>query len=219
MPRFAFLAVAISFAAPASAQVEGSCAPPGASVAPCLVGSWIGANTIGERVRAMLEAMAPAGVNRSVMPDEFSRVIGMVIYSDGFFRAPPFNTAVTISDLEGDGTFSDTILDFNSLGDSGWLWTEGSNLNFCNSPGGGGIMGMGVRSSGGSASTTVDVPAGAPTFTPEITYTCSADLLTMVVRLPAPLGEVNHYFSRVPDSRFGEYLRAFEDGRYAVPEE
>ena len=210
----------LPFAAlPATAQVDGSCAPADVTMPACFAGSWIGVNTIGERVRAMLEAMAPASVSRSVFPDDYSSVIGLIIYPDGFYVAPPFRTGVTYNDIEEGGEFTSTQLNFASEGGQGWIWTEGSQLNFCSTPGLGGMLSMSATSSGGSASTDVAVPGGAPTFVPDISYTCNASQLIMNVALPAPIGTVTHYFNRVPSARFGDYLREFDDERYAIPDD
>ena len=210
--------VITSLSAAAHAQDDGNCAPLIRDFDECLAGAWIGTNTIAERIKAALEAMAPSGVSRSVFPDDYARVIGMVIYPDGFYATLPFVSSLTMHDIE-DGELTVTDMNLRVTSNFGFIWTAGSSLRFCATPGSTGMLQMDVSGPEGSGSQTMNPGAAPNDYMPDISYSCAGDTLAMSIALPAPIGTVDHYFTRIPEDRFGEEWRELYDSRFATPDD
>ncbi|MCP5037005.1 MAG: hypothetical protein GY945_05320, partial [Rhodobacteraceae bacterium] len=176
-----FFAALIGVSSPVLA--DDSCAPMIFDTNDCLVGNWVGTNTIAERMQAMLGTLAPAGVSRQVFPDDFARVMGMVIYPDGFYATLPFHSSLTMHDLE-DGELTITDMDLAVTSNFGWIWTAGTALRFCALEGSSAMLSMDVSSPGGNASASFDPSAAPNNYMPDITYSCAGDTFSMTIALP-----------------------------------
>ncbi len=213
-PIFTVVLFAASLAATAVRSDGVSCGPMIFDTDDCLVGSWVGTNTIAERVREMFGSMAPAGVSRQVFPDDYARVIGMVVYPDGFYATIPFQNAVTMHDIE-DGEVTVTDMNLVVSSNFGWIWTADSSLRFCALEGSTAMLHMDVSGPGGNASAAIDPNSTPNTFMPKIAYSCAGGTLSMTVALPEPIGPVDHYFTRIPTDRFDDEMRDLLDSRFA----
>jgi hypothetical protein len=206
------LIAALSVTPPALAQEI--CAPVVYETDNCLVGAWAGTNTVAERIREMLSAMAPAGVSRTVLPEGIDQVLGMVIYPDGFYATLPLVSGVTMKDIEEDEVITTNMRLFTGT-NTGWIWTAGNSLNFCAQPGTMGFLQMDAQSSGGRASTTIDPNAAPNDYMPDITYSCGGNSMSMSIALPEPIGTVDYFLTRIPLERFDDEMRALYESRFA----
>lgn len=198
----------------ATPVVSQSCPPAGTSIPSCLAGSWIGTNSAMQRIKEVLQSMPSSNSSRTVNADDFATVLGMHISEDGFYSTIPIHRSVVIDDVTDDKLVT-TDMNLVITTAVGNLWTSGNQMYFCVMPGSGQpTLRVGVTSNGVSGSAIVS-PFGPPGFTPEIDYNCSGDQFNFTVHLPAPIGNVDYYFNRVPLSRFDEEYRDTIDSRFA----
>ncbi len=178
-------------------------------------------------MQEVLGQYAPRNADRSVNFDEFGRVISMTIYEDGFYVSVPFNSNVTIRDIDNDtGELTTTHLDLRVQSQVGYIWADGSHMRFCTmSDFSTTAFRMQAEGPDGSASKNIDLawtPSGPITdinaYVPDIEFTCAEDSLSMSVILKPPVGVINHYFIRIPRDRLDETLRDLLDTRFATPD-
>ena len=204
-----------------SAPAQDLCAPADVTMDPCLSGAWIGTSSAMERARAALEAMPPLDGSRSVIANDFATALGIQIYDDGFYATIPLHRNMIVDDIHtnsrtGSSYRVETDMHLVISTATGVIWTEGSQMRFCSMPGTGqATLTADVAVSDGSRTTTSISPFGPPGFVPEIDYTCSGDQLNFTVHLPAPIGDVDYYLTRVPLDRFDDEYRELYDSRFA----
>ncbi|MFV2034393.1 MAG: hypothetical protein ACC631_04665 [Halocynthiibacter sp.] len=217
------LILSIATFSPAVASQDGSCAPAGASVPSGLAGAWIGTNSAMQKLEEMLARMAPGNSVRTTIGAEISRSIGMQIYPDGYYVTIPLSPSVEITDIiaqsSGESITVETDMTLLINTASGWIWTEGSQLFFCTFALPQPVLNISSTSSAGGSANAVVSPFGPPGFTPEISYTLAGDSFSFTVALPAPVGDVDYYLTRVPLSRFDEEFQELYDSRFAPADE
>lgn len=171
----------------------------------CLAGAWIGSNNAIDQLRAAFTRMGMADYFYDLTLD-MAHILAIRIYEDGFYATIPFNRNIEAQEVqESTGDLHIAQFDLRVNTETGHMWTAGNQLKFC-SNGGGALLGATLTTPDGRKSTTIPVPGGAPTFIPQITYSCSGNNLSMTVALPQPVGNIDYHLTRVNPARFPEEL-------------
>lgn len=215
MNKFFLTAAALAITASgASAQ---SCTGVSVTPDPCLTGAWVGTNTAMQKIQAMLESM-PTGdsTTRHVFAEGFAEVLGMQVYSDGFYATLPIHRDVHMDEFTT--TNDDTIhvqTDMNLvIGTTvGYIWGSGGQLHYCSDGSSGSLLTESQSSHGGGGSNLLLF--GGPGDAPNISYTCAGNSWNFTVDLPQPVGPVDYYLTRVPMSAFDEEMRELLESRFA----
>ncbi|WP_298355600.1 hypothetical protein [uncultured Litoreibacter sp.] len=208
MPRFGNCIAALSFAlvsASAQVQAQGTC--PGTTPAPdnCLIGNWIGTNSMLDRMQDLIASM-PSSVAENVPVPTLPASLGITIQADGWYSTLPLHQSVAYESIIDD-TSHLVELDLSVATHTGRIWTEGSQMLFCTDPSSGNLH---VEATGTDGTRTADVPlidGPPPWFAPDINYSCSGTNLSFTVFLPDPIGDIQYWLSRVPADRFAEEFR------------
>lgn len=197
MKRFMFALALSTIAAPALAQ--NACVSPPPVGDPCMVGHWIGENTAPERLRSALQGIAPDSVIREIEAS-MSPVLGISIYNDGFYHTLPFHHSESFTDTEIEsGDVTDVRLDLAVPTQVGFINGTGGRIEFCDAGSAPAMFSMTTGGGGYAGSAGKATP-----FEPNISYSCSGRSMTMNVQLPAPVGTVDYYLTRIPESSFDE---------------
>ena len=204
MRRFFSVLALLSCATPALSQ--NACVTPPPVGDPCLVGNWIGENTVPERLRSALQGIAPEDVIRE-MEASMSPVLGISIYADGFYHTLPFHHSESFSDTDIEaGDVTDVRLDLAVPTQVGFINGSSGQIEFCDA-GSAPAMFSVTTGEGGFASPV----EGRPRYEPKISYSCVGRNLTMNVQLPAPIGTVDYFMMRIPESTFDETFELIHD--------
>lgn len=185
---------------------QNACVTPPPVGDPCMVGHWIGENTAPARIRSALQGIAPDSVIREIEAAS-SPVLGISIYDDGFYHTLPFHHATSFSDTDiATGDVTDVRLDLAAPTQVGFINGQAGQITFCDAGSPPALFSM-TTGDGGVAGPV----GGGSRYDPNISYSCSADAMTMNVQLPAPIGTVEYYMFKVPESAFDETFAAIYD--------
>ncbi len=196
----AFLALCPTFAA-----AQGACpaAPPPPD--PCMVGTWMGENTAGQRIYEMIQNNPPPGVSRTTLPVP-PAMLGITIFEDGFYATLPLHSDVGWTDVSEEDTVV-VEMDLNIGSEFGYIWNPAGQVNFCTQGSNLVTLLTKAQSGLGGEAEVVTSPGEDTHFWPRMTYTCSGDAMHWTVDLPAPIGTVVYIMRKFDDDRFEDEWR------------
>ena len=194
------LLLVTSFLPANQTQAQGACPAEIPFPDPCLVGNWIGQNTVAEKMNEILQSMPSNGATINTFPP-MTALLGMTIWDDGFYATLPLHQALTYEAVQNDDT---VVVDMDlTIGtNTGYIWGDGGRMYFCEGGAQAGNLRTEATSSDGSRVANTPLFGGGGGFTPDITYSCDEGFLDFTVMLPAPIGEIDYNLGRVPAGRF-----------------
>ncbi len=201
---------AVTMLLPGVALSQGSCPfeEVMADLDPCLVGNWIGENTAMAAFQRAMEQIEGGAAAPGVTP-----VMGMSIYDTGLYITLPFHSSAIATITDDDGT-STLWIDMSVHTEVGRIWASGGVLNFCSDHDMPPLISVEGTAADGSTGTWSGSPPGGDEFIPLTTYSCAGDHMSMTVHLPEPLGQVDYFLTRFPDSRFEDEFRDLVTERF-----
>ncbi|TNY31477.1 hypothetical protein [Pelagovum pacificum] len=180
----------------------------------CIVGSWIGESNADEVFQDFIQSMSGSGVTFDAFSD-FPTSIGRQIYADGFYITVPMHVSTTVTE-DRETSSGQMIMDLNLPTEIGHIWDIDGMLFSCVLPGMSPTLHFEGRSDDGSSGST-DIVLQPDGYVVPTTVLCNGD--SMITSSELPVGTVTVLWDRVPQSRFGEDLRARLESGGAGPEE
>ncbi|MEJ6397377.1 hypothetical protein V8J84_05595 [Yoonia sp. 208BN28-4] len=190
---------------PHLALAQGACPATLPAPDPCMIGTWMGENTAGQRIYDMIQRNPPPGVDRTTIPVP-PAMLGITIFEDGFYATLPLHTEAGWTDVSEHDTVA-VQMDLSVGSEFGHIWTEGGQLKFCTTGENLVTLLTKAQSGLGGEGETVTSPLGDPAFRPRIGYNCSGDFMDWTVQLPAPINTVAYNLQKFDEDRFSDEWR------------